>query len=310
MAAQSEALPIYGSTTKQRSLWGDAFRRLIRNRLAVIAMFLILALAVVAIFAPLIAPYEYRQQLYFTEGSDVCSEYAPSRDHIMGVDRDCRDTFSRLLYGARISLAVGIFTQIIVVAIGVTIGGIAGVAGGRADNALMRFTDATYAFPDLLLVILFVAVFRESWIGQAYGGVFAIFFAIGIVGWVNVARLVRGQILSLKEREFVLAATALGASQSEVLRRHLLPNTLGPVIVAITFGIPAAIFVESSLSFIGIGIKPPMPSWGSMIDEGYDLILVSYWPVVFPAAAIGLTMLCFTFLGDGLRDALDPRTRR
>jgi oligopeptide transport system permease protein len=275
-----------------------------------VGLVLIALLSAAAILAGQIAPHEAREQLYFKEGSAVCEEYGPSTDHPFGVDSNCRDTFSRLVYGARISLTVGVFTQVIILAIGITVGGVAGLAGRWLDNLLMRLTDATYAFPDLLLIILFAAVFRETWLGRSSGGVFAIFLAVGIAGWVNIARLVRGQTLSLKEREFVLAARALGATPFQILHRHLLPNTLGPVIVTVTFGIPTAIFAEASLSFIGLGIKPPTSSWGGMINEGYALILVSYWPILFPAAAIALLMLCFTFLGDGLRDALDPRTRK
>jgi oligopeptide transport system permease protein len=295
---------------KQRSLWVDAGRRLIRNRLAMISVVIIALMVLVAVFADVIAPHAAREQLYFNEGSGVCDQLAPSSDHIFGVDPFCRDTFSRLVYGARVSLAVGLFTMAIMLTIGVVIGGAAGLGGKWLDNILMRFTDVTYAFPDLLLIILFASVLRETWLGQWSGGLFAIFLAIGVANWVTIARLVRGQILSLKERDYVLAARALGASELSILFRHLLPNALGPVIVAATFGIPAAIFAEATLSYIGVGISPPTPSWGGLIKDGYGVILVSYWPVLFPAGAIALTMLCFTFLGDGLRDALDPRTRK
>lgn len=300
----------FGPPARQRGLWREAGRRLVRNRLAMVSLVVIGLMVFVAVFAGQLAPYTPREQLYFDEGSQVCDQYEPSAGHIFGVDPFCRDTFSRLVFGARISLTVGVFTQVIVLGLGLVIGGVAGVAGGWVDNILMRFTDATYAFPDLLLIILFAAVFRETWVGQAWGGLFAIFLAIGVAGWVTTARLVRGQILSLKERDFVLAARAVGASETSIFLRHLLPNTLGPVIVAVTFGIPAAIFSEAALSYIGVGIRPPTPSWGVLINDGYSVILVSYWPVLFPAIAIALTMLTFTFLGDGLRDALDPRTRR
>ncbi len=308
--ASADVLPLFTPVTKQRNLWAQAGQRLIRNRLAMVAVVVIVGMVVVAVFAPLIAPHEPEEQLYISEGSDVCNHYGPSSDHPFGIDQFCRDTLSRIVYGARISLTVGIFTQAIVLAIGVVIGGIAGLGGRWLDNIMMRFTDATYAFPDLLLIILFASVFRETFLGSWNGGIFAIFLAIGVAGWVTIARLIRGQILSLKEREFVQAARSLGASETQVFFRHLLPNCLGPVIVAITFGIPTAIFTEAALSFIGVGIKPPTPSWGTMVNEGYGVILVSYWQVLIPAGAIALTMLSFTFLGDGLRDALDPRTRR
>jgi oligopeptide transport system permease protein len=281
-----------------------------RNRLAVVSLVIVVIMAGIALAAPVIAPFAPRQQLYFKEGSAVCEAYAPGRDHLFGVDQFCRDTFSRIVYGARISLTVGIFTQAIALTLGVVVGGVAGLGGKLLDNIMMRFTDATYAFPDLLLIILFASVFRETFLGTWAGGIFAIFLAIGVAGWVTIARLVRGQILSLKEREFVQAAEALGATRLQILFRHLVPNTLSPVIVAVTFGIPAAIFAEAALSFIGVGIRPPTASWGVMVNDGYQLILVSYWPILFPGLAIAITMLCFTFLGDGLRDALDPRTRR
>lgn len=304
-----ETLAIHAKPTRQRNLWIDAGRRLIKNRLAMIASIVIALLALVAIFAPLIATSAPREQLYFKEGSAVCDQYGPTSKHYLGVDRDCRDTFSRLVYGARISLTVGIFSQLVVLSIGMIIGGVAGMSGGRIDNLLMRFTDIVYGFPDLLLIILFSAAFSASWLGRQAGGVFLIFLAVGLAAWVTLARLIRGQILSLKERDFVLAAKSIGASQLAILRRHLLPNTLSPVIVAVTFGIPAAIFAEAALSFIGIGIRPPTSSWGVMIADGNQVFGASFWPVLAPAMAIAITMLSFTFLGDGLRDAIDPRTR-
>jgi oligopeptide transport system permease protein len=207
-----------------------------------------------------------------------------------------------MIYGARTSLAVGLFTQIIVLAIGLPIGAFAGSMGGRVDNLLMRFVDVMYAFPDILLIIL---------LRQVLGGsIFMIFLAIGLVGWVNVSRLVRGQILSLKQRDFVSAARAMGGKGTYVTMRHLLPNSLGPIIVAITFGVPRAIFAEAALSYIGIGVKPPTPSWGAMIQSGYNVMSAAPYLVIVPAVAIALIMLAFTFLGDGLRDALDPRSRR
>jgi oligopeptide transport system permease protein len=222
--------------------------------------------------------------------------------HFLGTDELGRDVFTRLIYGARTSLSVGIFTQLIVLGIGLPLGAISGAAGGRADNLIMRFVDVIYAFPDLLLIILLRAILG--------GSIYMIFLAIGLVSWVNVARLVRGQTLALKQRDFVTAARVFGGFGSYITTRHLLPNSLGPVIVAVTFNIPRAIFAEAALAYIGIGVKPPTPSWGAMIRDGNNVIFAAPHLVLFPAIAIGILMLSFTFLGDGLRDALDPRLRR
>ena len=293
-----------------RSARGDASRRVFRDPLAIGAAITITILCLIAVFAPAIASHAPQEQLYFAEGQQVCTEYAPSRAHLLGVDQSCRDTFSRLLHGARISLAIGVLTQVIIVTSGMLVGGAAGLGPAWVDNLLMRFTDATYAFPDLLLIILLASALRGTAIGDWAGGTLTIFLAIGVVGWVTVARLVRAQVLALKTHEFVLAAEALGATPPRIFFLHLLPNMIGPVIVAATFGIPAAIFAEAALSYIGIGARPPTPSWGVMVNDGYGLVLVSYWPVLLPAAGIAVTMLCFTFLGDALRDALDPRAQR
>jgi oligopeptide transport system permease protein len=278
-----------------RTLWVDALYRLARNRLALAGGIFILVMVVVAIFAPLIVPFNP------TEQNTLAILQPPSTSHFMGTDILGRDIFSRLIYGARISLAVGIFTQLIVLFIGLPIGAIAGLAGGRVDNILMRFTDIMYAFPDLLLIVLFQLIFG--------GGIFMIFFAIGVVSWTNIARLMRGQILSLKEQDFVTASRSIGASNHHIIRHHLLPNSLGPIIVVVTFSIPRAIFAEAALSYIGVGVKPPTPSWGTMIQDGTQAIFASPYPVLFPALAIALLMISFSFLGDGLRDALDPRMR-
>ena len=278
------------------SLWGDAFIRLRRNKLALAGGAFVLLLTLAAIFAPLLTPYRFDQQNY-----DAIMQ-APGAGHLLGTDELGRDVFSRLIYGARTSLAVGVFTQIIVLAIGLPIGAIAGYSGGRVDNLLMRFVDVMYAFPDLLLIILLRSIFG--------GSIYMIFLAIGLVTWVNIARLVRGQVLSLKERDFINAARSMGGGGGYITRTHLLPNSLGPVIVAVTFNIPRAIFTEAALSYIGIGVKPPTPSWGAMIRDGYDVIFAAPHLIVVPAVAIAVLMLAFTFLGDGLRDALDPRLRR
>jgi oligopeptide transport system permease protein len=213
-----------------------------------------------------------------------------------------------LLIGSQVSLTVGLLVQGIILPIGLTIGLAAGYFGGRIDNLLMRFTDIWYAFPDLLFVLVVVSVWRLE--GAWYVQLIPIFGAIALVYWVNLARLVRGQVLSIKEKEFVEAARASGTPPLKIVLKHLLPNSLGPIIVTLTFGIPQAIFLEAVLSFLGVGIQPPQPTWGQMVYDGYEAIYANPTGVVFPALAIGFTLLAFTFIGDGLRDALDPRMRR
>jgi oligopeptide transport system permease protein len=286
------------------TLWGDAWVRLRRNRLAVAGAIIILIIALAAIFAPLICKYNFSQ-------TDLLNTMAkPSSLHWLGTDDLGRDIFARLLYGARTSLMVGIFTQVIVVLIGLPIGAFAGSIGGRVDNFLMRFVDIMYGFPDILLIILLSEVLRGSAFAKFGGGLFVIFLAIGLVSWVNIARLIRGQILSLKQRDFVTAARAMGGDSRYTTVRHLIPNALGPIIVSITFGIPRAIFAEAALSYIGLGITPPNPSWGSDLQTGYNMIFASILPVLVTAIALATLMIAFTFLGDGLRDALDPKSRR
>jgi ABC-type dipeptide/oligopeptide/nickel transport system permease subunit len=281
---------------KQRSLWSDAWRRLRRNKLAVVGLIVVTAFSLIAIFAPLIAPYGQAEVVDFR-----LARYAPSWTWPMGLDANGRDMFSRMVYGAQVSLVVGVLAQAIVLMIGVPIGALAGYFGGTTDNVLMRSVDVVYAIPQLLLVLLFV-----NWWGP---GLRNIFLAIGLVGWVTVARLVRGQFLSLREQEYVSAAKVSGANGPYIIRKHMLPNSLTPIIVALTFGIPTAIFIEAALSYVGVGIRPPQASWGQMVAEGSNPGYIETDPhmLLFPVLAVGLTMLGFTFLGDGLRDALDPK---
>lgn len=286
--AAAQSLPV-----KPVSLWQNAWRRLLRNKLAVAGGGAIMVLALVAIFADVIAPYHYTT-VNFGRNYEF-----PSREFLLGTDHLGRDVLSRLMYGARVSMTVGFVAECIVLGLGVPLGALAGYYGGKVDMVLMRFVDVMYAFPRLLFVILIM-----SMLGR---GLLNIFIAIGLTGWVRVARLTRAQILSLKEREFCEAARAAGASHLGIIVRHLLPNALTPIIVSLTFGIPEAIFTEAALSFIGVGISPPTPSWGQMVGENQQFIR-SYWYLcVFPAMGIATIMLAFTFLGDGLRDALDPR---
>jgi oligopeptide transport system permease protein len=291
LAASAEpATPI-----RSRGLWGDAFHRLTRNRLALVGLIIISMLAVIA-FMPGIRRYDpYDDQ-------DRAHTYAPpSAEHWLGTDNLGRDNWSRVLTGLRISLQVGVYTQIVVLIIGLAVGSVAALGGRFFDNVMMRFTDIAYAFPDLLLIILLQSVFGRG-LGQ-------VILAISLVAWTTIARIVRAQMLSLRERDFVLAARALGAKEHHVVFRHLLPNTLGPVIVAVTFGIPTAIFAEAVLTFIGLGLRLPTASLGRLVADGRDLVERNAWIVASPAIVISLLMLSFTFLGDGLRDALDPRTR-
>jgi oligopeptide transport system permease protein len=284
------------SVRPHHSLWGDAWIRLRRNKLAVTGGVLILLITLIAIIYPFFSKYDFASQ----DLNAILQ--SPSSEHLLGTDELGRDVLTRLITGARTSLMVGIFTQVIVLAIGLPLGAISGAAGGKTDNFIMRFVDIIYAFPDLLLIILLRSILG--------GSIYMIFLAIGLVNWVGVARLVRGQVLSLKQRDFVTAARVFGGSGGYITTRHLLPNSLGPVIVTVTFNIPRAIFTEAALSYIGIGVQPPTPSWGAMIRDGYNVIFAAPHLVLFPAIAIGILMLSFTFLGDGLRDALDPRLRR
>jgi oligopeptide transport system permease protein len=282
-------------SVQSRGLWSDAFRRLTRNRLAVAGLAMVFALTVAA-FLPGLRRYSpYDDQ-------DRAHTYAsPSGAHWLGTDNLGRDNWSRVVTGTRISLTVGVATQIIVLIIGMVVGSIAALGGRFLDNVMMRFTDIAYAFPDLLLIILV-----QSVLGR---GLWQVILAISLVAWTTIARIVRGQMLSLRERDFVQAARALGARDGEIVIRHLLPNTLGPVIVAVTFGIPTAIFAEAVLTFIGLGLNLPTASLGRLVADGRDLVERNAWIVAAPAVVISLLMLSFTFLGDGLRDALDPRTR-
>ncbi len=286
---------------EQIGLWTDAWRRFRRNRLAVGSLAFVVLLITVAVIAPLLQRIGLLQD---PTSQDVVSNYlgpgAPH--HILGTDDLGRDVLSKVIFGSQISLSIGILVQAIVLVIGGAIGLTAGYYGGWIDNLLMRFTDIMYAFPDLLFVLIIVAALGPTLLN--------IFVAIGLVSWVGLARLVRGQVLSIKEKEFVEAAKAAGSSPLKIILQHLLPNSLGPVIVSLTFGIPAAIFTEAVLDFLGVGIRPPQPTWGVMVFEGYAAVDSYPYLVIIPCVALSMTMLAFNFIGDGLRDALDPRMRR
>jgi oligopeptide transport system permease protein len=302
---------------KERSLWGDAWRRLTRNRAAVAGMIVILLFIVFAIFARAIAidptlntvPNNRYRPPFWQEGG--------TREYPLGTDSNGRDLLSRLAYGARTSLVVGLIPTAVVVVFGLLIGMTAGYAGGRTDNFLMRFTDVIYAFPDLLFLIIMMTSFRDTALGRPFGGLFLMFIALSVVSWTGIARLIRGQVLSVKEKEFVEAARAVGSNRGRIMFRHLLPNIMAPIIVWSTFSIPGYIIGEAALGFLGVGMRPPTPgtpsafptSWGVLLQEGYNGLNASPWILMWGALVIGLTTMSFTFLGDGLRDALDPRQK-
>ena len=302
---------------RARSLWGDALRRLIRNRLAFASAVLIAAFMLIALFAPLLSPYGYAEQNY-----DVVTQ-PPSAAFPLGTDQLGRDILSRLFFGARVSLAVGLIVQLVILLIGVPAGLIAGHYGGTADTLIMRTVDVLYSMPSLLVVIIIMTFLRaelaakpSGWIrvvgalNDRTGGLIGVFIGLGLIGWLTVARLVRAQSISLKHKEFVEAARGIGATNRMIIFRHLLPNTMAPIVVAATLGIPRAILYEAGISFLGIGVIPPMPSWGLMISEAIPNLRSYPHMLISPAIALSLTVLAFNFLGDGLRDALDPRMQR
>jgi oligopeptide transport system permease protein len=275
----------------------DAWRRFTQNKLAMAGLLTLAGLIVFAFIGPFLIKYNFY-------GNDLMNTYLePSWIHPLGTDSLGRDTMARLMYGGRVSLAIGFVSVLINLSIGVFYGGISGYFGGRIDNLMMRIIDIIYSVPDLLYVILLMVVMGK-------GGLLNIVIVLGIVNWMGMARIVRGQILALREQEYVLAARTLGASTSRLMLKHLIPNALGPIIITSALAIPSAIFMEAFLSFIGIGIQPPFASWGSLAAEG-RLNIPSYpYALFFPAAAIAITMLAFNFVGDGLRDAFDPKMRK
>jgi oligopeptide transport system permease protein len=270
--------------------WGDNKPDL----LMLVSGILILAICTAAIFAPWLAPYSYDIQ------DNTALLQPPSSQHWMGTDRLGRDLFSRVLYGARISMSVGILTALAALALGTLYGAVSGYLGGRVDNWMMRWVDIVYALPDLLLIILIMVI-----VGRGVGG---IFLALTLVSWVTVARIVRGEVLKYREQSYVEAARALGAGHLRILLRHILPNTFGPLIVLLSFRIPAAILAESTLSFVGLGISPPLASWGTLANEGWAAMKFYPHLIVFPSLFIFMTILAFNFFGDGLRDIMDPRS--
>jgi oligopeptide transport system permease protein len=281
---------------EQTSLWADAWRRLRRNRLALASAIFLALLVLVALLSAFWTPDPiYRQ--------GVAPTYAPPSSHfILGADQAGRDMLSRLMVGAQISLEVGVGTQILVAAFGIAVGLIAGYFRGWLDGIISTIINIFYGIPDLLVALILVLLLGR--------GLDKIIIAIAATRWMDMARLVRGQALSLREREFVEAARSIGTRPNKILTRHILPNSLGPIIVQATFGVPQAILFEAFLSFLGLGVQPPTPSWGAMAADGFHAIRISPHIVLVPAIALSLTLMAFNFLGDGLRDALDPRQKR
>lgn len=283
---------------KHRTLWQDAANRFMRNRLAVAGLVVVTFFLFLAIFADFLAPLPY-DKADFTQVR-VLPMVNPA--YPLGTDEIGRDYLSRLIFGARTSMTVGITIQLIALLIGVPLGGLAGYMGGKVDFVVTRLIDIMTAFPGLIFAILVISLFG--------GGMWKVIFALSITSWIGIARLTRAQILSLREKEYVEAARCLGVTQRGIIFRHLLPNALSPLLVAVSFGIPAAIFGEAGLSFLGIGINDPIPSWGKMVGISGAYVRVSWHMALFPTLAIALAMLGFSFVGNGLRDALDPRMTR
>ncbi|OEG00087.1 diguanylate cyclase [Vulcanibacillus modesticaldus] len=280
------------------NFWQDAWRRLKMNNLAMFGLGLIIFLVVMALFGPYLVPYTYDFQVLEDQNQGI------SAAHWFGTDDLGRDIFVRIWNGGRVSLLIGLMAALSDLIIGVIYGGLSGYRGGKIDQLMMRIVDVLYALPYLLVVILMMVVMETR-------GIITIIMALAATGWVGMARLVRGQILQLKEMEFVLAARTLGASTKRLLFKHLIPNSMGPIIVNMTLTVPSAIFAEAFLSFIGLGVQAPLASWGTMVNEGVAVMLSGYWwRLFFPAVMISLTMFAFNVFGDGLRDALDPKLRK
>lgn len=287
----------------QKTLLGDAVWRFSRNKLAVGALIVVCFFILVAVFADVIspAPYDYST---LAEANQF-----PSGHHLLGTDAVGRDFLSRLIYGARVSLTVGFSVQLFALAIGLTLGSLAGAFGGWVDYAVSRLVEVFTALPIWLFALFLISVWRAS-DQMTGGGLLNVIVAIGLVSWIQICRLTRAQFLSLREKEYVLAATAMGSTPLQIAYRHLLPNAVGPIIVAFTLGIPTAIFTEAGLSFLGFGINDPLPSWGKMIADSLAYVRVYWYLALFPTLVLALSMLSFSFVGDGLRDALDPRYSR
>jgi oligopeptide transport system permease protein len=292
---------------KGRSLWEDARRRLFRNRAAVVSIIVLGVIAVLALIGPFFLAYPFDAQDYnvvscapdwWPDPAVLCFA---GGSHWFGTDSVGRDLLVRTLYGARVSLAVGLIATLVSLIIGVAYGATAGYLGGRVDELMMRFVDVLYSIPYIFLVIILMVIFNRNF--------FLLFVAIGAVEWLTMSRIVRGQTLSIKQKEFIEAARASGVNGFGIVTRHIIPNVFGPVIVYVTLTVPASILAESFLSFLGLGIQEPLTSWGVLISEGANQMETAPWMLIFPALFMAITLFCFNFIGDGLRDALDPKDR-
>jgi oligopeptide transport system permease protein len=305
-----------------RSLWQDGWRRLLRNRISVLGLIVIGVFLLVAIFASVLAPINPLQihggksNLPPAWIETATTGKSGEAQFLLGTDSIGRDLLSRVIYGARVSMFVGLLPVIVILLMGTTIGMIAGYRGGNVDNVLMRITDIFYAFPDLLFFIILMVTLRDTALGRAFNGLFLLFFELAIVSWVGVGRLVRGSVLSLKERDFIKAARAMGATDLRIMSRHIFPNILSPLVVWIAFAIPGLIIAEATLGYLGLGLRPSsdptsffITSWGVLMLEGRTAMNSQPWILFAPSLCVGLVVLSFTFVGDGLRDALDPKAR-
>ncbi len=320
MAAELE------NKTSGASLWRDAWRRLLKNKLAFLGLIVLVIMVVAVIIGPVIIKWTtgYTYDMIPTD-NDLVTSLPPSWQHLMGTDDTGRDILARVLQGGRISLMVGLISTVVSLIVGVSYGAIAGFLGGRIDNIMMRFVDILYSIPYILIVIVLLSVFGGpntpewiAWTSARVGGegnqglsqIFLLFFALGLVSWLTMARVVRGQILTLKNQEFVMAARATGVSTMGIVFRHLVPNALGPVVVYATLTIPSVMLTEAFLSFLGLGVQAPFASWGSLAADGIKNVAIFPWQLIFPGVTMALALFSLNFLGDGLRDALDPQTRK
>ncbi|MCS5588128.1 MAG: ABC transporter permease [Porticoccaceae bacterium] len=284
------------STEQHSSLWLDAWLKLRKNRLALFGFAVLIILCVVSLLTPWIAPYGYEQQ------DLMLGATPPSLEHWLGTDIFGRDMLTRIMYGGRVSLMVGFIATAVALVIGILWGAIAGFMGGRVDALMMRIVDILYALPFMIFIVLLMVVFGRN--------ILLLFVAIGAVEWLTMARIVRGQVMALRKQEFIEAAYSMGLSQWAIIRRHIIPNTLGPVIVYTTLTIPSVMLLEAFLSFLGLGIQPPQSSWGLLINYGVETMEEYPWLLIFPSVTLSLTLFALNFLGDGLRDALDPRAAK